>query len=243
MSDYHEPPLERVPDGTNRGFAFSNFAKITASHSEGTTEEESLMKKSSSSFSIKFLTLFACTAGLLIQSAAAVPQAQSTTTATVRLLHRHTIAIGNPATPPQRLAPRPRLIHPPPLRSTRAGQRARPIQLRRRAPRPLLPPANTHLPVLLRRPRPRVEHLRRLRQLLPLQLIRAPNPAQATPSKTVSPSDIAAAKASGQVWVNTETKVYHKNDKWYGATKSGKFMSEQDAIKAGYHLAKTGGQN
>jgi hypothetical protein len=65
----------------------------------------------------------------------------------------------------------------------------------------------------------------------------------AAPSKTVSASDIAAAKASGQVWVNTETKVYHKNDKWYGATKSGKFMSEQDAIKAGYHLAKTGGQS
>jgi hypothetical protein len=40
--------------------------------------------------------------------------------------------------------------------------------------------------------------------------------------------------------VNTDTKVYHKGGKWYGATKTGKFMSEQDAIKAGYHLAKTG---
>ena len=58
------------------------------------------------------------------------------------------------------------------------------------------------------------------------------------PAKTVSASDIQAARASGKVWVNTDTKVYHKNDKWYGATKTGKFMSEQDAVKAGYRAAK-----
>ena len=39
--------------------------------------------------------------------------------------------------------------------------------------------------------------------------------------------------------MNTDTKVYHKDGKWYGATKAGKFMSEQDAIKAGYHLSKS----
>jgi len=51
---------------------------------------------------------------------------------------------------------------------------------------------------------------------------------------TVPESEIAAAKASGKVWVNTETGVYHKSGQWYGATKQGKFMTEQEAIKSGY---------
>jgi hypothetical protein len=47
----------------------------------------------------------------------------------------------------------------------------------------------------------------------------------------------------GMVWVNTSTKVYHKEgDRYYGNTKSGKFMTEADAIKAGYKPAKTGGK-
>jgi hypothetical protein len=57
---------------------------------------------------------------------------------------------------------------------------------------------------------------------------------------TVSDSEIAAAKASGQVWVNTQTGVYHTGGKWYGATKQGKFMSEDEAKKAGYRAAKNG---
>jgi len=36
------------------------------------------------------------------------------------------------------------------------------------------------------------------------------------------------------VWVNTETHVYHKQgSRWYGKTKHGKYMSEQEAINAG----------
>ncbi len=61
------------------------------------------------------------------------------------------------------------------------------------------------------------------------------------PTATASASDIAAAKTSGMVWVNTgsATKAYHKSSsKYFGATKAGKFMSEADAQKAGYHLAK-----
>jgi len=54
----------------------------------------------------------------------------------------------------------------------------------------------------------------------------------------VSESEIAAARASGEVWVNTETGVYHKGGKWYGATKQGKFMTEDQAIKAGYRASK-----
>lgn len=62
---------------------------------------------------------------------------------------------------------------------------------------------------------------------------------KAAPVKTVPESEITAAKASGKVWVNTDTGVYHKGGQWYGATKQGKFMTEEDAIKAGYHVAKT----
>ena len=56
---------------------------------------------------------------------------------------------------------------------------------------------------------------------------------------TASDSEIAAAKSSGKVWVNTETGVYHKGGKWYGATKQGKFMTEDDARKAGYRASKS----
>lgn len=57
---------------------------------------------------------------------------------------------------------------------------------------------------------------------------------------TTAPTDaeIADAKAKGEVWVNTSSKAYHKaDDKYFGKTKHGKFMSEEDAQKAGYHLS------
>lgn len=60
----------------------------------------------------------------------------------------------------------------------------------------------------------------------------------AAPVKNASGAEVQAAKASGQVWVNTSSGIYHKGGRWYGATKEGKFMSEQDAIKAGYKEAK-----
>ena len=63
--------------------------------------------------------------------------------------------------------------------------------------------------------------------------------ARSTPANTVSASDISAAKASGKVWVNTESGVYHKSGQWYGATKQGKFMTEQEAKQAGYRAAKS----
>ena len=61
-----------------------------------------------------------------------------------------------------------------------------------------------------------------------------------TKSQSVAPSaaDIAAAKASGKVWVNLDTAIYHKGGRWYGKTKNGKFMSVDEANKAGYKAAK-----
>ena len=40
------------------------------------------------------------------------------------------------------------------------------------------------------------------------------------------------------MWVNTDSGVYHKGGRWYGKTKQGKFMDENDAKKAGYKEAE-----
>jgi hypothetical protein len=65
--------------------------------------------------------------------------------------------------------------------------------------------------------------------------------AAATTAANATDAQIAAAKSSGQVWVNTGTKVYHdSSSEFYGKTKAGKFMAEKDAIAAGYHKSKSG---
>jgi DNA uptake protein ComE-like DNA-binding protein len=47
-----------------------------------------------------------------------------------------------------------------------------------------------------------------------------------------------APPEKGMVWVNLDSKRYHKESSaWYGRTKNGKYMSEADAIKAGYQAA------
>jgi hypothetical protein len=59
------------------------------------------------------------------------------------------------------------------------------------------------------------------------------------PTNNASDADIAAAKSSGKVWVNTESKVYHKGGQWYGKTKNGQFMTEDQAKAAGYKASKS----
>ena len=73
---------------------------------------------------------------------------------------------------------------------------------------------------------------------------RADSTATTVKKKAVAaalPTDqqIADAKASGMVWVNTRTKVYHQADSgFYGKTKHGKFMTKDEATKAGFRAAK-----
>ena len=73
----------------------------------------------------------------------------------------------------------------------------------------------------------------------------APAPPQTTASTTSKIPTVGTPQVppvKGMVWVNLSTKVYHKEgDVYYGNTKNGKFMTEADAIKAGYRAAKTGG--
>ncbi len=77
--------------------------------------------------------------------------------------------------------------------------------------------------------------------VFPARARSAPNATPSTshlPAKNPTASDIAAAKAAGKVWVNLDTGIYHKAGRWYGKTKNGKFMTVDEATKAGYKAAK-----
>jgi Skp family chaperone for outer membrane proteins len=57
--------------------------------------------------------------------------------------------------------------------------------------------------------------------------------------KAASASEIATAKSKGLVWVNLDSKIYHRDGQFYGTTKNGKFMTEAEASKMGATPSKT----
>jgi len=67
----------------------------------------------------------------------------------------------------------------------------------------------------------------------------APSPSASAPPAAQSAPQAQPPPGSGMVWVNLDSGVYHKEGtRYYGKTKKGKYMSEADAIKAGYRAAK-----
>ena len=85
---------------------------------------------------------------------------------------------------------------------------------------------------------------RQIDEISPLVTVGAPpmgnaNSAAPSPAAQGTQSMAPAPAAPGMVWVNTDTKVFHREgDRWYGKTKHGKYMTESDAIAAGYRAAK-----
>ena len=75
-------------------------------------------------------------------------------------------------------------------------------------------------------------------------------PAASIPPRTKSQNSSATSSSAnevvaqtppqpGMVWVTRRTKVYHvQGDRWYGKTKHGEWMTEEDALKAGYRKSK-----
>jgi helix-hairpin-helix protein len=71
----------------------------------------------------------------------------------------------------------------------------------------------------------------------------APAPAPAARTAPGAATAVQQPPSKGMVWVNLETKVFHREgDRYYGNTKNGKFMTEADAVKAGYREAKSAGK-
>ena len=78
--------------------------------------------------------------------------------------------------------------------------------------------------------------LRTIKELSKLG-IPAPTIEKIRPLVTLSikrPGGKLTPPKKGMVWVNTDSKIYHKDDSpWYGNTKDGKWMTEAEAVKTG----------
>jgi len=62
---------------------------------------------------------------------------------------------------------------------------------------------------------------------------------KAAASANVPNATAAPGGGNGKVWVNTKSGVFHREgDRWYGKTKQGKYMTEDEALKAGYRAEK-----
>ncbi len=67
-----------------------------------------------------------------------------------------------------------------------------------------------------------------------------PAPAKGANAEVASKSP-APGGGHGLVWVNTQTRVYHREgSRFYGTTQKGKYMTEAEAIKEGNKAAAKG---
>jgi hypothetical protein len=67
--------------------------------------------------------------------------------------------------------------------------------------------------------------------------------SDACPSRDGSGPTVSTSQTphKGDVWVKTASAVFHREgDPWYGKTKQGKYMSEDEALRAGYRESKQG---
>ena len=68
-----------------------------------------------------------------------------------------------------------------------------------------------------------------------------PAPATSTAKSAASATTTASqgTPGAGKVWVTLDSGIYHyEGSRYYGKTKNGKYMSESDALAAGYRAAK-----
>jgi hypothetical protein len=78
--------------------------------------------------------------------------------------------------------------------------------------------------------------------------VTASNAASGAAGKAAKSANASAASGQaggpGMVWVNPDTKVFHRyGSRWYGKTKTGQYMTEADALKAGYRESKQSGSS
>lgn len=71
-----------------------------------------------------------------------------------------------------------------------------------------------------------------------LSLIAYNSSSHAVLNRARLPSTQSAGNPNVRVWVNTNSGVYHcPGTRWYGKTKSGRFMTQREAQAKGYRPA------
>jgi hypothetical protein len=77
---------------------------------------------------------------------------------------------------------------------------------------------------------------RTLDQIAPL--VTVGSEPEAAPNASPAPAEKPDGGKEQRVWVNFDSKTYHfSNERWYGKTKNGVFMSEAQAKAQGYRAA------